>query len=80
MIYKDQDVVVTQPTEGVFKAFSSVCTHQGCAVSSIKDGAMVCPCHNSLFSIADGSVISGPATEPLPEKTVTVTGDVITLG
>ncbi|MDV7136792.1 Rieske (2Fe-2S) protein [Williamsia muralis] len=80
MIYEDQGVVVTQPSDGVFKAFSTVCTHQGCSVTSIKDGAIVCPCHNSLFSITDGSVLGGPATEPLPEKTVTVTGDAITLG
>ncbi len=27
-IYADQDVVVTQPTAGQFKAFSSTCTHR----------------------------------------------------
>lgn len=80
VIFKDQEVVVTQPTSGNFKAFSSVCTHQGCAISSIVDGAMICPCHNSRFSLADGSVLQGPATEPLPEKAVSVTAGAISLG
>ncbi|SNT33666.1 Rieske (2Fe-2S) protein [Rhodococcoides kyotonense] len=80
VIFKDQEVVVTQPTSGSYKAFSSVCTHQGCAISSIEDGAMICPCHNSKFSLTDGSVLQGPATEPLPEKVVTVSGGAISLG
>ena len=68
-------VVVTQPTEGDFKGFSSTCTHQGCQVSSVSSGAIVCACHNSQFSIEDGSVLGGPATAPLPEVAVAVDGD-----
>ncbi|MEU1302633.1 Rieske (2Fe-2S) protein [Streptomyces shenzhenensis] len=78
-IFKDQGVVVTQPAAGQFKAFSSKCTHQGCAVGSVADGAIVCPCHNSRFSVADGKVQSGPATQPLPAQNITVSGDEITL-
>lgn len=68
-------VVVTQPTEGEFKAFSSTCTHQGCQVSSVSDGLITCACHNSQFSIEDGSVINPPAPSPLPEVSITVDGD-----
>ncbi|MFF9773675.1 Rieske (2Fe-2S) protein [Streptomyces sp. NPDC013978] len=78
-IFESEGVVVTQPEAGTFKAFSSACTHQGCAVKTIADGVINCPCHNSNFSIADGSVKSGPATKALPAKTVTVSGDSITL-
>ena len=78
-IFKDQGVVVTQPTAGTYKAFSAKCTHQGCAVSSIADGVIVCPCHNSRFSVTDGSVKKGPATQGLPEEKITVSGDSITL-
>jgi len=78
-IFKDQGVVVTQPTAGTYKAFSSTCTHQGCTVSGITDGAITCPCHHSHFSIADGSVKKGPATKPLPEEQITVDGDSIKL-
>ncbi|MFF3500812.1 Rieske (2Fe-2S) protein [Streptomyces sp. NPDC003247] len=78
-VFDAQKVVVTQPAAGEFKAFSAVCTHQGCAVKSIADGVINCPCHNSNFSITDGSVQSGPATKPLPEVQITVSGDSITL-
>lgn len=76
-VFADQKMVVTQPTAGEFKAFSSTCTHQGCAVKSIKDGVINCPCHNSNFSITDGSVKSGPATKPLPAMEITVDGESI---
>ncbi|MDX3695887.1 Rieske (2Fe-2S) protein [Streptomyces europaeiscabiei] len=78
-IFESEGVVITQPEAGQFKAFSSVCTHSGCAVKTIADGVINCPCHNSNFSIADGSVKSGPAQKPLPAKEVSVSGDSITL-
>jgi Rieske Fe-S protein len=78
-VFADQKVVVTQPTEGEFKAFTSVCTHQGCTVSASTDGVIPCACHGSEFSIEDGSVIQGPATSPLAEVAINVDGDSITL-
>ncbi|CAM5404421.1 MULTISPECIES: Rieske (2Fe-2S) protein [Streptomyces] len=78
-IFKDQGVVVTQPSAGTYKAFSSQCTHQGCAVGSVANGVIVCPCHNSEFSVTDGSVKKGPATQPLPAAKITVSGDEIAL-
>ena len=66
-------VVVTQPTAGDFKAFSAVCTHQGCTVNGVADGVITCPCHGSTFDIATGDGEAGPATTaPLPAKSVTV--------
>ncbi|MCX4809508.1 MULTISPECIES: Rieske (2Fe-2S) protein [unclassified Streptomyces] len=78
-IFASKGVVVTQPTAGTYKAFSSKCTHQGCAVSSISGGAIVCPCHGSEFSVTDGSVKKGPATQGLPAEQISVSGDSITL-
>lgn len=78
-IFASQGVVVTQPTAGTYKAFSSKCTHEGCAVSSISDGVIKCPCHKSEFSVTDGSVKKGPATVALPAEQITVSGDSITL-
>ncbi|WP_341715858.1 Rieske (2Fe-2S) protein [Micromonospora sp. FIMYZ51] len=78
-IFADAGVVVTQPTAGNIKAYSSTCTHQGCTVTSVADGVITCACHNSVFDIADGSVRSGPAGAPLPAANVTVDGDAIRL-
>ena len=71
-------VVLTQPTEGDFKAFSAVCTHQGCLVESSTDGEIPCPCHLSHFSLEDGSPVSGPASSALAPVQITVDGDSIT--
>ena len=68
------EVVVTQPDEGTFKAFSAICPHQGCSVGSVADDVITCPCHGSTFSIADGSVQGGPARGPLTAVPVTVSG------
>ncbi|MEU5276558.1 Rieske (2Fe-2S) protein [Streptomyces asoensis] len=78
-IFADEKVVVTQPTQGDFKAFSAVCTHQGCTVGSVTDGIIHCPCHRSEFRIADGSVAGGPAPSPLPAERITVQGGSIKL-
>jgi len=72
-------VVVTQPSAGVFKGFSTTCTHAGCTVNKIADGTIDCPCHGSKFNL-DGSVANGPAQKPLPAENITVQGDSIVLG
>ncbi|MEU9060751.1 Rieske (2Fe-2S) protein [Streptomyces sp. NPDC048430] len=78
-IFEDRRIVVTQPAAGRFKAFSAVCTHAGCIVSSVADGTIDCACHGSRFSITDGAVERGPATRPLPAERITVEGDRIRL-
>ncbi|MEU5954254.1 Rieske (2Fe-2S) protein [Streptomyces sp. NPDC047525] len=78
-IFKEEGVVVTQPTEGEFKAFSNRCTHKQCPVTSVEGGTINCPCHGSKFAIADGSVKASPATKPLPTAEIRVDGDSITL-
>jgi Rieske Fe-S protein len=75
VILSDEDVVVTQPTAGQFAGFSSICTHAGCEVGEVADGTINCPCHGSQYSIEDGSVVTGPATAPLPPVDVKVDGD-----
>jgi Rieske Fe-S protein len=78
-IFQDQEVVVTQPTEGEFRCFTAICSHQGCLVSSVSDGTINCDCHGSQFSIEDGEVEEGPATFALAEVPITVSGDSISL-
>jgi len=76
VILQEEKIVVTQPTEGEFKAFSAVCTHQGCIVAEVQE-TINCNCHNSKYSIEDGSVQGGPAPSPLKEVAITVNGDKI---
>ena len=71
------EVVVTQPEQGTFKGFSAICTHQGCTVSTVKNGTINCECHGSKFKVADGSVANGPAAKPLPAVNVAVKGDAV---
>ncbi|MFB7516990.1 Rieske (2Fe-2S) protein [Streptomyces sp. NPDC056144] len=78
-VFTDRKVVVTQPAEGDFRAFSAVCTHQGCLVNKVADGTIDCPCHGSKYRIADGSVAAGPAPRPLPEEPIIVSDETITL-
>ncbi|SCF42515.1 Rieske (2Fe-2S) protein [Micromonospora mirobrigensis] len=79
VILADKGVVITQPQAGQFKGFDPICTHQGCPVSKIDAGSIICTCHGSRFSTSDGSVQQGPATKPLPAKQLKVTGEQITL-
>jgi len=74
-IFKAEKVVVSQPSEGEFKAFSTVCTHQGCPITKMDGDEIECGCHGSRFAVADGSVANGPATKPLEELKATVKGD-----
>ncbi|GAB2571136.1 Rieske (2Fe-2S) protein [Microlunatus antarcticus] len=74
VILDDADYVITQPTKGTYKAFSKICTHQGCKVGSVSGGVIICPCHKSEFSIEDGSVKQPPASKPLAESATTVSG------
>lgn len=86
IILPDQQVVLTQPAKGEFKAFTAICTHQGCTVNAVTAGKIVCPCHGSEFSIKDGANLIGPAGQPagsiadLAEVKVSVKRDRIVAG
>ncbi len=78
-IFTSAKVVVTQPSAGEYKAFSAVCTHAQCIVDQVADGTIDCPCHGSKFSAKDGSVITGPASSPLPSQKISVSSGKISL-
>lgn len=75
-----EQVVVTRDAQGEVRAFSAVCTHQGCLVSGVEAGLIVCPCHGSAFDAASGRVERGPATADLPAVPVSVDGDTVVAG
>ncbi|MGV9286868.1 Rieske (2Fe-2S) protein [Streptomyces sp. NPDC003719] len=78
-VFDAEKIVVTQPRQGEFKAFSAVCTHQGCIVADVRDGTILCACHGSRFAITDGAVEQGPATKPLPQERISVEGNSVRL-
>ncbi len=77
-LFREDKVVVAQPTRGVFKAFSAVCTHAGCVVDKIERGVISCPCHGSRFDALTGAVEQGPAPSPLPPVELDVHGGKLT--
>ena len=77
VILTDQKIVVTQPTEGEFKAFTAVCTHQQLLVTSVSDGQIHCNNHGSVYDAATGEVATPPATDPLAPVEIEVKGDTV---
>ena len=61
---------------GEIFAIAHTCSHLGGPLSKgtlLPDGSVRCPWHGSVFSLADGRVLNGPATEPQPTFEVRVT-------
>lgn len=75
----DGGTVITQPSAGIYKAFTATCTHAGCTVATVANNQIMCPCHGSIFSAQDGTVVQGPASRPLAAKPVAVFADRIYL-
>lgn len=71
----DQRVVVTQPSEGEFKAFTAVCTHQQLLVTSVENGVIHCDHHGSEYDFSTGEVTHGPAPSALAEVAIDVKGE-----
>jgi 3-phenylpropionate/trans-cinnamate dioxygenase ferredoxin subunit len=50
-------------------ALADTCTHEGCSLAegdlSDKDLAVECPCHGSVFDLATGEPLEGPAADPV---------------
>lgn len=75
------DVIVINVGSDVYRAFTSICTHEGCTVASFNGARIQCPCHGSEYDTS-GRNVAGPAPRPLTEyrasydaatRTVTVT-------
>ncbi len=75
VVLTDQKIVVTQPTEGDFKAFTAVCTHQSLLVTSVADGTIKCDNHGSSYSAETGEVAGGPAPSALAAVEIEVKED-----
>lgn len=63
-------------------AFSALCTHAGCPVTSLHPGKtqLVCNCHGSVFDACDrGTVTNGPATRRLAMLPLALKDGVLTI-
>jgi nitrite reductase/ring-hydroxylating ferredoxin subunit/uncharacterized membrane protein len=60
--------VLLSRVDGRLVALADRCTHRGAPLheGQIVDGCVVCPWHDSSFSLTDGGVERGPATRPQP--------------
>ncbi len=79
-LYRDKNVVVSRAADGSLKAYSTICTHAGCAINKLSGTTLVCPCHGSEFDAVTGKVVQAPATEPLHELSVEVKNGRIVAG
>ncbi|MEU6572863.1 Rieske (2Fe-2S) protein [Streptomyces sp. NPDC046805] len=79
-LYRDHNVVVSRAGDGGLKAYSTICTHAGCAINKLQGTTLICPCHGSEFDARTGKVVQAPATEPLNELSVKVVKGKIVAG
>jgi Rieske Fe-S protein len=70
----DVCVMVRLSTSAVV-AYSQKCTHLSCAVVPKPElGILHCPCHDGVFDLQSGEVVSGPPNRPLPRILVEIRG------
>jgi len=72
-----EDEVLLVRTAGVVSAISDVCGHAGGPLHEGKfddAGCVTCPWHGSVFRVADGHVVHGPATGHQPRYEVRSVG------
>ncbi|AEW97398.1 MULTISPECIES: Rieske (2Fe-2S) protein [Streptomycetaceae] len=61
-------VVLLHRSGGAIHALANTCSHLGGPLDQgkISGGCVTCPWHGSTFSLADGTVVHGPASSPQP--------------
>ena len=78
LVVVDGDDVAVYNIAGKFYATDNYCTHaDGPLNEGYLDGySVVCPWHDSCFDVRDGSVLRGPAREPVKAYRVVVEGGI----
>ncbi len=61
IVLTDQKIVLTQPTEGTFEAFSAICKHQGFPVGKVDGNTITCLVHGSTYDATTGKRTGPPA-------------------
>ena len=77
VVVDDEDVAVFN-INGAFYATQNACTHAEGPLNEgdIEGSQVTCPWHASVFDVRDGSVVVGPAADPLKTYTVVVEGEI----
>jgi nitrite reductase/ring-hydroxylating ferredoxin subunit len=70
-------ILITHPSQDVFRGFSAVCTHAGFVMNNVSNSEITCDNHGAVYNAEDGSVIKGPAQRALGKVTVEVQGDAV---
>jgi cytochrome b6-f complex iron-sulfur subunit len=79
LLISQATTIVVNVDGTTIRAFTSVCTHAGCATNWQFDSSrFTCTCHGSQFNTS-GQVVRGPATANLAEFSVTRNGDTLTI-
>lgn len=68
------DVLLVKKDDTIY-AIANTCSHMGGPLAEgelLHDCQVKCPWHQSVFSLKDGSVVDGPATQPQPKFDVRV--------
>ena len=71
-------LLVARTAQSSFTALTAICTHEGCTITGFQSPMYVCPCHGSQYSTS-GSVLNGPATQPLRQFATQFANNVLTI-
>lgn len=73
-------IIVIHSSEGKFVAFSAICTHKrGLLAFDATKGVLECPKHGSKFDGKTGSVVNGPAENPIASYAAKAAKDSVTI-
>ncbi|MDD1693184.1 MAG: Rieske (2Fe-2S) protein [Methanoregula sp.] len=77
----DREVLLVNTGTGIY-ALDNFCIHGGCRLAhgNLEGENLRCRCHGSVFRVATGEVVNGPATTPQPSIAVTIGNGEIILG
>ncbi|PFG27672.1 putative rieske iron-sulfur protein [Corynebacterium renale] len=73
------DFIIAQPTAGEYRAYSVICPHQNSRITEVEGSTVRCTNHNSIFDIATGKVLEGPARDGLTPAQTDASGGTVTV-
>lgn len=79
LLIRDANTLAVNVDGQNIRAFTSVCTHQGCSTNwTFSDSLFECTCHGSRFNTS-GQVARGPANRDLEEFSVSRDNDIVNI-